>query len=380
MTTLGKKYYTSHNRRKAISSIVFTATILLSSHATMQFGIWEALASTDEDGDGLSYGIEFIINTQPQDWDSDNDGLPDGWEWQYGLDPLSSSGEDGSTGDSDSDSLTNLFEYLYGIPSGWDEQSTPNILDNGVWWNGTVPVRNWDEESALQINQGLNSDGYDEDPWGNICTDTFDNDKDGLVDLEDGDRDGDLDCSSNDDDGDGLIDEDPNGWDTDGDGMPDGWEVANGLSPVSNSNQDGTFGDPDQDGLINIYEYVNPTWGTRNGSTFPPTQYFRPGPINMTATESPCNPILFLGPGGCQIFTAEVDGITSTDPMDNDTDDDGLNDSFEALILLTDPTALDTDSDGISDGNEVNGLYGEPPQGSDPRNNNSDGDFLDDGE
>ena len=38
MTTLGKKYYTSHNRRKAISSIVFTATILLSSHATMQSG------------------------------------------------------------------------------------------------------------------------------------------------------------------------------------------------------------------------------------------------------------------------------------------------------------------------------------------------------
>ena len=380
MSAIVRNYKSSNYRRKAISSIVFTVTILLSSHATMQLGMWQALASTDEDGDGLSYGIEFIINTQPQDWDSDNDGLPDGWEWQYGLDPLSSSGDDGSTGDPDSDSLTNLFEYLYGIPSGWDEQSTPNILDNGVWWNGTVPVRNWDEESALQINQGLNSDGFDEDPWGNMCTDTFDNDKDGLVDMDDGDRDGDLDCSSNDDDGDGLIDEDPNGWDTDGDGMPDGWEVAHGLSPISNSNQDGTFGDPDEDGLVNIYEYVNPAWGTRNGSTFPPTQYFRPGPINMTATESPCNPILFLGPGGCQIFTAEVDGITSTDPMDNDTDDDGLNDSFEALILLTDPTAVDTDSDGISDGNEVNGLYGEPPQGSDPRNNNSDGDFLDDGE
>ena len=64
----------------------------------MQLGIWQALASTDEDGDGLSYGIEFIINTQPQDWDSDNDGLPDGWEWQYGLDPLSSSNLDGATG------------------------------------------------------------------------------------------------------------------------------------------------------------------------------------------------------------------------------------------------------------------------------------------
>ncbi len=368
-------------RERKRSALVFTAFLLLSSHAAMQFGIWEAKATTDQDGDGLPYGIEFYINTQPQDWDSDNDGLPDGWEWQYGLDPLSSTGDNGSTGDPDSDALTNLNEYLFGIPVGWDEPSTPNVLDNGVWWNGTVPVSNWDEESAMQLMQGSGSDGADEDPMGNICTDTFDNDKDGMVDSNDGDNDGDADCSSDDDDGDGLIDEDPNGWDTDGDGMPDGWEAANGLDPTSNSNQDGTYGDPDGDGLVNIYEYVNPTWGTRNGSTFPPTQYFRPGPTNMTATESPCNPILSLGPGGCQIFTAEVDGITQTDPQNNDTDGDGLNDSFEALILLTDPTSADTDSDGIPDGVEFNGSYGNnPPQGSDPRDNNTDGDYLDDGE
>jgi len=363
------------------SAFVFTAFLLLSSHAAMQFGIWEALATTDQDGDGLSYGIEFYINTQPQDWDSDNDGLPDGWEWQYGLDPLSSAGVNGSTGDPDLDALTNLNEYLFGVPVGWDEPSTPNVLDNGVWWNGTIPVSNWDEETAMQLIQGAGSDGVDEDPMGNICTDTFDNDKDGMVDSNDGDNDGDADCDSDDDDGDGLIDEDPNGWDTDGDGMPDGWEAAHGLDPTSNSNQDGTYGDPDGDGLANIYEYVNPAWGTRNGSTFPPTQYFRPGPTNMTATESPCNPILSLGPGGCQIFTAEVDGITQTDPQNNDTDGDNLNDSFEALILLTDPTSADTDSDGIPDGIEFNGSYGNnPPQGSDPRNNNTDGDHLDDGE
>jgi len=368
------------NWRRKRSALAFTFFLVMAGQAAMQFGIWEAMASTDEDADGLTYGIEFMINTQPQDWDSDNDGLPDGWEWQYGLDPLSSLGDNGSTGDADSDALTNLNEYLFGIPSGWDEPSTSNVLDNGVWWNGTVPTRDWDEESAMQIIQGSGSDGFDEDPVGNICTDTFDNDHDGMVDLDDPDNDGDADCDSDDDDGDGLIDEDPNGWDTDGDGMPDGWEAANGLDPTSNSNQDGTYGDPDGDGLPNIYEYVNPAWGTRNGSTFPPTQYFRPGPINMTATESPCNPMLSLGPGGCQIFTAEVDGITQTDPQNNDTDGDELNDSFEALVLLTDPTAPDTDSDGISDGVEFNGSYGFPEQGSNPRDNNTDGDWLDDGE
>ena len=47
---------------------------------------------------------------------------------------------------------------------------------------------------------------------------------------------------------------------------------------------------------------------------------------------------------------------------------------------MTDPTAVDTDSDGISDGVEVNAQYGDPPQASDPRNNNTDGDQFDDGE
>ena len=368
--------------RSIQASPFFLSFILLSAgYAGIFLGSFEATASSnDQDGDGLPYGVEFLINTQPQDWDSDNDGLPDGWEWQYGLDPLSSIGDDGPTGDPDSDGLTNLNEYLFSIPSGWDEPSTQNVLDNGVWWNGTIPVSDWDEESAMQVIQGAGSDGSDEDPVGNICTDSFDNDHDGMVDSNDGDFDGDADCSSNDDDGDGIEDEDPDGWDTDGDGMPDGWEAANGLDPTSNSNQDGTFGDPDSDGLANIFEYVNPTWGTRNGSTFPPTQYFRPGPINMTLTESPCNPILSLGPGGCEIFTAEVDGITQTDPFNNDTDGDGLNDSLEALVILTDPTSPDTDSDGLSDGIEFNGSYGNPPQGSDPRNNNTDGDHLDDGE
>lgn len=366
--------------RKHRSAITFSLLMLLSSYSALEFSAWEALASSDQDGDGLSYGLEFYINTQPQDWDSDNDGLPDGWEWQYGLNPLSQNGDNGSTGDPDGDAFTNLNEYQYSMPSGWDLTSTPNVLDNGVWWNGTVPVRDWDEESAMQLIQGLNSDGADEDPRGNICFNTFDDDKDGMVDNFDGDGDGDANCSSDDDDGDGIADEDPDGWDTDGDGMPDGWEAANGLDPTSNSNMDGTFGDPDGDGLINLKEYVNPAWGTRNGSTTPPTQYFRPGPLAMTATESPCNPVLSLGPGGCQFLTAEVDGITSTDPQSNDTDGDGLNDSYEALILLTDPTSVDTDSDGIEDGVEVNGQYGDPPQASDPRNNNTDGDQFDDGE
>ena len=203
--------------------------MLFSTLATIEFVSYAALASTDQDGDGLTYGLEYLINTQPNDWDSDNDQLPDGWEWQYGLDPLSASNNDGAIGDPDGDGFSNLQEYNYKQPSNWDLSSTSSVLDNGVWWNGTVPVNNWDEENAMQYNQlacgDAGSDGTgsvilcDEDPVGNICTDGFDNDKDGMVDSNDNDFDGDADCATNDDDGDGIMDEDPNGWDTDGDGM-----------------------------------------------------------------------------------------------------------------------------------------------------------------
>ena len=340
-------------RTQKFRAIGLTLLMIFSSLAAIQLAAWEAAATNDQDGDGLTMGLEFLLNTQPQDWDSDNDGLPDGWEYQYGLDPLDAStlGDNGAAGDPDGDGLSNLQEYSYLEPSNWDLTGTSSVLDNGVWWNGTVPVRNWDEETAMQANPGQGSDGADEDPMGDMCNDNIDNDYDGLVDSADPDNDGDSNCGSDDDDGDGDIDEDPDGWDTDNDGMSDGWEVANGLNATNPSNADGMFGDPDGDGLVNIYEYMNPSWDTSSNGV----DYFQPGPAGSGRTEtiSPGNPVLAIGPGGCQTLTAEVDGVMTTNPMQPDTDGDGLNDSYEALVLLTDPTDIDTDSDGISDGVEV---------------------------
>ena len=127
--------------------------MLLSTIATIEFVAFTASASADPDGDGLTTGLEYLINTQPNDWDSDNDQLPDGWEWKYGLDPLSSANSDGAIGDPDGDGFSNLQEYNYLQPSNWDLSSTSSVLDNGVWWNGTVPVNNWDEENSMQYNQ-----------------------------------------------------------------------------------------------------------------------------------------------------------------------------------------------------------------------------------
>tara|TARA_B100000683_G_scaffold149830_1_gene145008 strand:- start:8942 stop:17890 length:8949 start_codon:yes stop_codon:yes gene_type:complete len=370
-------------RRRALG---LTLLMLLSLFAGIDLVAEEVSAASDADGDGLTYGLEYLINTSPNDPDSDNDGLPDGWEWMHGLDPLSSSFGDGAVGDPDGDGMSNLQEYTYLMPSGWDIATTPAVLDNGVWWNGTVPTNDWSEEHAMQFNPpacgATGSDGTgsvilcDEDPVGNICTDGFDNDKDGAVDGADSDGDGDADCQSDDDDGDGLIDEDRRGYDTDGDGMPDGWEVSYGLNATSASNDDGPNGDPDNDGLPNLFEYINPSWTTNCGSS----PCFRPEPGTATETITPCDPVSGIGPGGCATLTAEVDGITSTNPTNADSDGDGLNDSYEALTLLTDPTAFDTDGDGLSDGVEVNAAYGEPAQASDPRDNNTDDDAFDDGE
>ena len=254
------------NRRTVAQSVFLVALMVFSTLTAIDFVTEEVSAASDLDGDGLTYGLEYLINTAATDWDSDNDGLPDGWEWKYGLDPLSATGGDGAVGDPDGDGMSNLQEYSYLQPSNWDNPATTGVLDNGVWWNGTIPVNDWNEEDSMQFNQpkcgDTGSDGQgntilcDEDPVGNVCANGFDDDKDGQVDGSDSDNDG-TDCSSDDDDGDGIADEDPNGWDTDGDGMPDGWEAANGLNATSASNADGANGDPDGDGLINLMEYVN---------------------------------------------------------------------------------------------------------------------------
>jgi len=106
--------------------------------------------------------------------------------------------------------------------------------------------------------------------------------------------------------------------DTDRDGMPDEWELTYGLNPNDDSDASGHL---DTDGLTNVEEYGN-----------------------------------------------------DTDPTDNDTDDDGLNDNDEVNTHSTVPWHPDTDGDGLSDGDEI------LTYGSDPNLQDTDEDSLSDGD
>jgi Bacterial surface protein, Ig-like domain/Bacterial TSP3 repeat len=76
-------------------------------------------AQLDADNDGLSNLAEFQNGTNPRSSDSDSDGMPDGWEVQYGLSPVT----DDAALDPDDDGLTNLTEYQNGT-------TNPNSSDS----------------------------------------------------------------------------------------------------------------------------------------------------------------------------------------------------------------------------------------------------------
>jgi len=81
------------------------------------FGTLDQTAGMDYDNDGLTNIEEYrlihdhLVFVEPNNWDTDGDGMDDAWEVFYGLDPTSAVGDDGAYGDWDVDGITNLDEY-----------------------------------------------------------------------------------------------------------------------------------------------------------------------------------------------------------------------------------------------------------------------------
>ncbi len=68
----------------------------------------------DSDQDGLPDDRELMVyKTNPNKWDTDGDGLNDGFEVQNNLNPLSLSGPSEANIDTDGDGLPDTLEYLF---------------------------------------------------------------------------------------------------------------------------------------------------------------------------------------------------------------------------------------------------------------------------
>ena len=143
--------------------------------------------SVDSDGDGLPDDLENTTCTDPNNLDTDNDGiidgvedanhnglvdsdetdpcksdtdgddLPDGWEVDNELNPLDATGDNGGDGDPDNDAYSNLEEYYAGTNPN-DIDSKP-VQKGDIDGDGNVDLA--DAILALQVLAGLNPEGID---------------------------------------------------------------------------------------------------------------------------------------------------------------------------------------------------------------------------
>jgi len=204
----------------------------------------------DTDGDGLTDEQEVALGTDPENDDTDEDGLNDYAEvFTYGTNPLLPDtdedglhdyqevivyGSDPNDPDTDEDNIEDGDEVnTYGTdPTDPDTDADGLNDDVEITITGTSPTNPDSDSDSLLDGEEVNT--YGTDPL------DLDSDDDGLTDYEEVIVYG-TDPNDQDTDDDGLSDQDeittyttdPLDWDTDGGGEPDGSEVAGGRNPLN---------------------------------------------------------------------------------------------------------------------------------------------------
>ena len=176
-----------------------------------------------------------------------------------------------------------------------------------------------------------------------------------------------LACLELDGDGDGLgdatelgIGTDPTVADTDGDGLKDGEEVDDlGTDPLDADTDDDGLGDGDEvsgSGQLDGWGATDPLAADTDGDGL--NDGLEVGVTEPVPGGTSDGGVAFGGTD--DEWVPDDDPSTTTDPLDADTDDDGLSDGTESFGTgpldgwgPTDPNDADTDDDGLDDGVEV---------------------------
>lgn len=202
--------------------------------------------------------------------------------------------------------------------------------------------------------------------------------------------------------GSAFLTTDPLNYDTDGDGCSDGVEVSTGVANPTDF-------DTDDDGLCDCHRPVvgcfsenrdlsgtidpgetNPGLADSDGDGLLDATELGRTVAEGTSSSLPGFPLPTMNPVSPQgnLFVPDADaGATTTDPLDDDTDDDGIKDGDEDRnhngirdAGESNPTSSDSDGDGLKDGQEDTNLNGiVDPGETDPGNYDTDGDGQLDG-
>ena len=302
----------------------------------------------DTDNDGLNDLLDTLLPTDPRNPDTDGDYLLDGEEYiTYGTSPY--------LNDTDYDGLTDGEELLFFYTNPLAIDSDLDGLNDGE----EVLIYNTDPMNPDTDKDGL-TDFYE---IFTSHTNPFNPDTDNDT-LTDGDE---L----------TIYFTDPLNWDTDGDSIMqlnehgeislnwgDNIEIMNGTDP--------TASDTDGDGLTDGQE----VYLAKGAASF------KSIPLDPLNNDTDGDGLL----DGDEVSLQNISIITypyyalilvypfNTDPLNNDTDNDGLNDKEEVSLYGTNPRSNDTDGDTLPDYDEV---Y---IHGTSPANNDTDGDDIPDNE
>jgi len=339
----------------------------------------------DIEPDNLTNYFEYInpgCRLDPRAPDTDNDLLPDGWEVAYTLDACrndASEDVDLTRGVVTPDGLTNLQEFIYGTnPRKVDTDGDfLNDFDEvHKVWNVSVEGKIYlyrTDPTAPDTDLDDNLDDEDGDGSDFPCEEV----------LDGSDNDGDarfLQNDNSDNDGDGVIDDgpfgkvptaglpgtDPSTW------LPEGVDEEHDLcdyNEVVIYHTNASNADTDLEGLSDWIELNTDRNATKQGiQTTNPNLKDSDGDKLDDFAEVP-----HLVDGLYQCLLLQLPGFTDkvercTDPLNPDTDGDGLEDGLEVLtdfqlfdpdtgerdtvIHSSDPTDPDTDRDGLNDGFE----------------------------